>query len=160
MWTEPDNARDRQRVIACGGCFERWKLFSCGELCVSLQKVYSAKQRIPYMGLGAGSYFPLNGWIRPSASASCAWPCSSPLTQLTFGLQLPWTWLACLSLLATEPKLDIRGRRTGTELDSTRNPIDFDSVFVKRMKRHEIEMRNMKRLLGQYSDRQNKMQCK
>jgi hypothetical protein len=36
-----------------------------------------------------------------------AWELSSH-THLTFELQLPWPWLACLSLLATVPKLDIR----------------------------------------------------
>jgi hypothetical protein len=76
-------------------------------------EVYSAKQRSPYMG-----------WMLlppPSESAPAL-----AHTYLTFELQLSWTWLACLSLLATEPIPDIRWRRTRSWRDM--HPTYFDQA--------------------------------
>ena len=109
-------------------------------------EVYSAKQRSPYMG-----------WMLlppPSESAPAL-----AHTYLTFELQLSWTWLACLSLLATEPIPDIRWRRTRSWRDM--HPTYLTRrVCKKEMKRNERRNGNMKRLLGQYfwSTEQNAVQ--
>jgi len=84
-------------------------------------EVYSAKQRIPYMGWMLLSS---SEWICPSA---CGLPCLAWFTRiLTFELQLSWPWLACLSLLATEPIPDIRWRRTRSWRDM--HPTYFDQA--------------------------------
>jgi hypothetical protein len=74
-------------------------------------------------------------------------------THLTFELQVSWPWIACLTLLATEPKLGIRGRRNWSWLE-------VDPQFITRVWKRLIEPKRFgehrSKLLGQYSDRQTK----
>lgn len=93
---------------------------------------------------------------------SYAW--ALPLTHLTFELQLPWPW-ACVPITVsyrTETGHTLKEDLILTRRASNSNgPACLSKERVmKTWKRNERFWRNMKRLLGQYSDRQNKMQCK
>lgn len=140
----------------------------CGESCayaISLRRFIQPKPANSLHGLDmkTKSFPPASVGIHPPAASRLqCWASSSHTPYLWTTATL--TWLACLSLLATVPRLDIRWR--GTDPDSMCIQFKWASVFVKRervmrtWKRNEKFWRNMKRLLGQYSDRQNKMQCK
>jgi hypothetical protein len=99
--------------------------------------LFSQSLRIPYMGLDMKTELFSLLWVLGIRFLCLG---TLPLSHLTFELQLPWPWLACLSLLATVPKLGIRWRRTWswTRASNSKPACLSKERVMKTWKRNEI----------------------